>query len=208
MEIESETLLNKFVKTKLDLRQARQTLGFSDRKYSAALFMLSGVSIKFRTEKLGISYHVYRHWATEPTFKRVVQGFIDEFASLVVQHIKEKVINCTYKDFANLDWTEILDANSYSKPLKKRLEALYLKESKTFNDRRFLFAMSQILNLTGSIPDEEFERLVGKVGQINNAILRLLFMSARAITQKYFLNVADRRFIRQMLNVSEQLIFQ
>lgn len=206
--MKKETLLIRYIEGKLNSFQSQQMLGFSERKYVAALFMLSGASMKFRSEKLKFSYSCYRRWATDAAFKKLAQEFIDEFASLVIQHVRSKVTNCRYEDFANLDWTEILDANSYSKPLKKRLEALYLKETKTFKDRRFLFAMCSILNLTRSIPQKEFDRLVKTVGQTNNIALKLFYMTARSVIKKYSLTVVDKTFVRQVLDISERLIFQ
>lgn len=205
--MKSETLLTGFIREKLNLHQIQPTIDFSDRKYGAGLAMLTGFSIKFRAEKLNISYNTYRRWATELVFKRVALEFIDEFASLVIRHVREKATNCSYEDFANLDWSEILDANSYSKLLKGQIGALYLKEGKTLQDKRFVFAMCSILNHAGDISGEVFKQITSSIGDINKAALKLLFMSAQAVTRKYFLNVKDKNFVRQMLNISECLIF-
>lgn len=206
--MESETLLTKFIREKLRLYQIQPTTGFSDRKYIAVLSMLTEFSIKFRAEKLNISYNTYRRWATEAIFKRIALGFVDEFALLVIRHVREKATNCSYEDFANLDWSEILDANSYSKPLKKRLEALYLREGKTLQDKRFIFAMCSILNHAGNISEKVFKQITSDIENSNKAALKLLFMSAQAATQKYSLNVKEKKFLSQMLGISERLIFK
>lgn len=206
--MKSETLLTRFIREKLNSHQIQPTTGFSDRKYIAVLSMLTGFSIKFRAEKLNISYNTYRRWATEVIFKRIALEFIDEFASLVIRHVREKATNCSYEDFANLDWSGILDANSYSKPLKKRIGALYLKEGKTLQDKRFIFAMCSILNHAGNISEKVFKQIRNDIENSNKAALKLLFMSAQAVTQKYSLNVKDKNFLRQILSISERLIFQ
>lgn len=206
--MESETLLTKFIREKRNSHQIQPTTGFSDRKYIAVLSMLTGFSIKFRAEKLNISYNTYRRWATESAFKQLVQTIIDEFASTVIQHVKKKAISCHYEDFKNLNWSEMLDANIYSKALKRRLETLYLKEVKTSQDKRFIFAMCSILNHAGNISEKVFKQITNDIGNSNKAVLKLLFMSAQAVTQKYSLNVKDKNFVRQMLSISERLIFQ
>jgi hypothetical protein len=206
--MEGGTLLTQFFKIKLDSYRSQQIPGFSDRKYAAALFMLAGHSMKHRAGHLNISYSVFRRWATEAAFKQIVEKLTGEFASSVIRHVREKATNCSYENFANLTWDGVFDANDYSKTLRKHLNALYLKEIKTFRDRRFIFAMCFILNLTGDISDKAFKQFTRDIGRTNKAVLKLLFMSARAVTQKYSLNVRDKSFVQQMLGMAERLIFQ
>jgi len=120
-----DSLLKKFILIKLaDYKEPKkkgvprgQIIGFSRKKFHAALFMCTADSQKSIAKKVGVSHGLLLKWRTEEGFRRQSAQLIAEFVKVFLKHHKSSA-------------GEFRDASQYSEALIMNIFLIVLRAQK------------------------------------------------------------------------------
>jgi hypothetical protein len=82
-------------------------IGFSKKKFQAALMCMSTLKLKTISEIIGVNYGVLRKWRTEREFKQVVESCLKRYNSVCPQTSK-------WKWTTTIQGIEVITTNHYS----------------------------------------------------------------------------------------------
>lgn len=76
-----------------------ETIGYSRKKYAAALLCLYGWEVKTTAEVAGVSYGLLRKWRTEEEFRALIDRHAEEFSNRVVRECLSLVLHAQEAGF-------------------------------------------------------------------------------------------------------------
>ncbi len=99
-----------------------EPIGFSKKKFAAALNLISNVYLYTFGDDLEVDYQVLRKWNTEEKFKQLTEQMSLECADYIAAWIKDKVDKCkTPKEWQELIFEPLNDMDRYGETLLSHL---------------------------------------------------------------------------------------
>ena len=146
-----QTLLESFLGKKLNsyrepTREGTgkgERVGFSKKKYHAALLALTSDSVVDQANTVGGRYPVVLNWRSQPEFKEAVAQLVEEFSDKVLELIREK--NCDQRFVASDK--SLSDLMRYGDDLLSAISKKSLpKDLKDESESRLFYAVRALLD--------------------------------------------------------------
>ncbi len=226
------TLLSIFINGKIaDYKEPQregtprgEMIGFSNLKYRASLLMITNLKQREISSMLEIPFGTLRNWNSEESFRDLVFMHCQEFANILVDHVKKEIAE-HYEEFQNcLDgfsdeeprypvFDELKDAKVYGDCIKDLAKEKLLEPFMTITGKGSHTKVSWDFESKGSLElvlyRESFNIIFGNhpiKKETEKKILTSLTALSRSILQKYDLNRKDNWILSNtLLKIEEYL---